>query len=49
MTKRLFKAVMLIPVLAITFPIEFIFYAIRWVITGREFPGELIFVKFMEW
>jgi len=49
MIKRLFKAVMLIPILAITFPIELIFYTFRWIITGQEYPDELIFDKFMYW
>ena len=50
MTKRLIKVILLVPVLMITFPIEMLFYAIRWVLTGKSFPDSPIIHKFIfEW
>jgi len=48
--KRLMKVIGFIPILLVTFPIEAIFYGMRWVITGKEFPDSPIIHEFIfEW
>ena len=49
MIKRLVKLVGFIPVLLVTFPLEFCFYTMRWAITGEAFPSSPIIEKFIAW
>jgi len=48
--KRLIKVIGFFPILFLVFPIELLFYLIRWFITGKEFTNSPILLWFIiEW
>lgn len=49
MAKRLFKAVMFIPLIVITIPLEMVYVSLRWIVTGRDFPYYPMVHKFVLW